>query len=216
MKNQPALAFIRLPPNEMVINEDNPNPLLLIRADMRGEELIDAICIEGRIDGFHETGNPVLMMEAFLLSLKMKVHPPAEVLQWVGTIFTDFHENQGKIGLDNVAGLSKRGKTPPFKALLMEQRNDTCFRHMDYLMDLGATREQAAALVAGRMESVDWNKTAHDMSDLSADSLIDMHSRRKRTSAPDEARNDPEWISSFLATFAGQDLPPAVLAHVVK
>ena len=83
---------------------------------------------------------------------------------------------------------------------------------MDKLMYLGASRENAAELVADRLKRSDWNKSAWEIGDLSADTLADKHARADRIRFDDgiaslEGLRDNERIVSYLSNFSKALLP---------
>ena len=222
---KPPPVFVRLPPADFDRHELESNPLLATRQDFDGvEALHDFIGIESRLRDFRKINKPLALIEIFLLSMKNGVYPPVGVLRLIESAFLEYYKSEGKVSLDQTMGLDKkRGTTPPFKKMLMHHRNDRLFHQMDILIYLGATRDDAATLVAAAMDRDDWNHTMHDMGDLSADTLADLHSRRSLDEPRSEVfktiaeMNEPGYARAFLKRhFDGLLLPESLRVHVLK
>ena len=208
-------TFVRHFPGEMTLDDALKNPLVLCDEKMSVEEVEAAISIEQRLAGFQKTRNPVLAFEVFVHSMRAGLHPPKEVLRWLQACFEEHHNEQGKKSMDSILGLSSRGKTPPYKALLIEQRNEMLFIDMDVLIHLGATRDQAAEMVAAKLEQSDWNKSGYDMADPNADTLSDMHSRLEKSTVHPTALerfDDRGDAATFLMKFPTKCLPAKLRA----
>ena len=166
--------------------------------------------LHAKWDGFKETANPVLALEAIMLAIQAGVYPPAETLRWLAGGLCKWHENQGESSLDLALGLTAgRGQVPHFKRLLMDERDEMLMFDMARLSYLGATREEAASMIASKLTKTDWNKTRHDIADLSAETLIAMHARLKPNYALERAKclDDPRWVAEWLGTFDALYIP---------
>jgi hypothetical protein len=199
----------------MLLEDAETNPLVLLQEQMNAAQRLELLFLDLKPASFKKSGNPVLMIEAFLVASREGVYPQNEVMDWLAGCFQDFHDAQGKVAMDNCMGLKKQGGTPPFKALLIEQRNDMTHRDMSGLMHLGATREEAALIVWHTLSAADWNKTVYDMSDPSCETLIDLHARwlvhGDMTSWWSEHFDKPGNAANFLQKFDRQHLPEKLL-----
>jgi hypothetical protein len=210
-------AWVRIPRDidNMLLEDAEKNPLMLCRNRMTSGQFMDLLLLDSKMRSFKECGNPVLMIEAFLVASREGVYPPNEVMDWLAGCFQAFHDAQGKVPMDTCMGLKKRGGTPPFKALMIEERNDMTLGDMSTLMCLGATREEAALIVWHTLTAADWNKSAYEMSDPSCETLIDLHARWKShrdwKSWWIEHLDKPGNAANFLQKFDRQHLPEKLL-----
>jgi hypothetical protein len=204
-----------MPRDNLPLQDAFTNPLVLCEGNMTGEQVIETFRIDRAVSRFEESKNPVVMIEAFLLAKRAGVFPPNEAMDWLAGCFEAFHDGQGKVPMDTCMGLKKRGATPPVKALLIEERNEMIFTDMSALMHLGATREEAAQIVAITLDVLDWNKTVYDISDPSCETLIDLHARwpdhRTTVSWASEHLDKPGSAANFLQKFDRQHLPEKLL-----
>ena len=153
---------------------------------------------------FKETANPVLALEVIMWAIQSGVYPPAETLRWLADGLCKWHDNQGEHSLDWALGITVgRGQTPHYKRLLLDERDEMLMLDMARLSYLGATREEAASMIASKIAETDWNKTRHDIADPNAETLSAMHARLKPNYVlePKIHLNDPKWVSEWLGTF---------------
>ncbi len=209
-------GYVKLPTTADIDLEDLKQvSLCCTAADLKNP--IDGLLIESRVTGFKETQNPILAMEAFCHSMRTGVYPPIRVLRWLEESFDVYmadQENKGRGGasLEKIMGLKKgSGGTPPYKKLLLEDRDEMLMEDMDQLMYLGASREQAAEAVTARLSETDWNKTMDDLEDIGAETIADRHKRARREPINDDTAkaiglHTAEYLSDFLSRFS--QLPP--------
>jgi hypothetical protein len=198
-------ALIRIPPDEMEIDEAKRNPLFVGITEM--DDPVTGLLINFRARGFKSTGNPVLAFEAFISSIEAGVYPPLNVMRWMAETLRKYHDDQGTKSLDQYFGTTPgRGQVPAFKKLLLQDRNSKRLLEIDCLMYLGATREEAAEMVSSKMEHEDWNHTRYELKDLSASTLEDLH-KRSGNERMDERTADlcgllnPDQVRNFLSQF---------------
>lgn len=201
-------GFIRLPSDEIDLTEAKANPLFCELLEVKtDDDPLAGIWISSAVSDFERDGNPVRAFESFVRSVEAGVYPPLSVVRWVGNALQQYLDGQGKKDLDECFGAAcGRGQTPPYKQLLMQDRDDRLFFDMDMLMFLGANREEAAEMVSRKLEQADWNKTMWDIGDLTAETIGDRHKRAGRPDLDDETAtllglNDQVRKSEFLNSF---------------
>jgi hypothetical protein len=127
---------------------------------------------------FEKTGNPVYAIEAFLCARQMRGAPPENVLVWFTACLQEWHSAQGKKSIDRIMKLRRPGQTPPYKALLLEDRNEKLFQKIAILKSLGLKSEDAAEMVSrGHEEARNRNISKWRLGTLSADSLHQAYKR---------------------------------------
>lgn len=209
-----GIGFVRLPNESYTEAEIVANPMLCWSNDFA--DVLDALTIEMKAKAFKKSQNPVLAIEAFVLSIDAGVYPPVSVLQWLADGFRTYHAGQGAKGntLEKALGLTGiPGRDPHFKQLFIQMRNDMLFYDMDKLMYLGASREKAAELVANKLERADWNKSPWEMVDPDATTLADKHARAGHARLDEKTATlvglcDKARVVNYLSTFSKDLLPP--------
>ena len=140
------------------------------------------------MEGFDATGNAVFAVRAFVEAEKLGVYPPQRIMRWVSRSFEAWAEQKGKRSMDKAMRLTLgRGKTSPYGAALLHERNEHLIAEIDLLKALGATQEQAQEMVESRLDHK-----------LKRDRLIDILSERKtkywtNKAELEELKADPEW-----------------------
>ena len=172
----PGFGFIRMPGQDGVSEN---NELAVPAYAVQDDDQFAGMHIAETAAKFLDDQNPVRAFEVIIRSVECGVYPPPQVLEWMAEILKRYHEDQGTKPLDHYFGPG-RGQTPPYKKLLLEQRDEMLLSDMDRLMFLGATRLDAAEMVHAKIIATDWNKTLHDMPDISVPTLVDRHKRGKR------------------------------------
>lgn len=204
--------LLRLQPDDL--QDRVPAEQLLVQ---RSEiPVLDSIAIQGRVNELVDTGSPLAGIEAFLAALHFGFYPPQSVLRWMEQALLKWHEHEGRMSMDEAMGL--RGfKTPVFKAALLHDRDERLMLEMDNLIFLGATRPEAAGLVARRMEQEDWNKSLWDLPDLDAETIGKKHvawskdqDKRLLHESLQRITADPAWVRSFLSKYDHLYLPKAL------
>lgn len=204
-------GYVRIPDQESSVDWYKEQAPVLFGYEL--DDPLDGLAIESRLLKFEETKNAVLAAEAFVIAMNAGVYPPLDVLKWLKSGLLEYLEGQGKdISLDAALGLKAAGKggTPPFKQLLLDDRDQMLMHEMDILISLGANQIAAASAVAEKLSQSDWNKTRHDMSDISVDTLRKRYREDSREKISDPSRlglESEEDIKTFLKTFPYLSLP---------
>jgi hypothetical protein len=213
---KPIELLLRLQPDELQ-NQVSAEHLFINRWEF---PVLDTVAIQARLNEFVETGSPLAAIEAVITAMRLGVYPPQSVLRWMEQAFLNWHEHEGKMSMDEAMGL-RGAKTPVFKQALLRDRDDALMLEMEKLIALKATREQAAGLVARRMEDEDWNKSMWDLSDLATDTLIDNHKAWSKNhdgrvlhEALGRITADPAWVRSFLSKYDPTYLPNVLKSRV--
>jgi hypothetical protein len=175
-------GFVRMPGADG-ISEDNELVATMLEVKAPDDDFA-GMWIAQAAAKFLDDKNPVRAFEVIIRSVECGVYPPPQVLEWLADVLRRYHADQGTKPLDRYFGAGN-GQTPPYKKLLLEDRDRMLLEDMDRLIYLGATRRDAAEMVHARLINTDWNKSMHDMPDISVDTLCDRHKRGKRQAAID-------------------------------
>lgn len=165
---------------------------------------------------FRETGNPVYAMQAFLLSLWSGVYPPLEILWWIQHAFHACHTGPDR-DVNKALGFAKgRGNDVFGKAYRADRDRELC-AYMDILIVLGATREEAAAVVCERFNADEdgWNEQLN-LSALEPETLLKQYGKRPKEARQlsedfEEIAADPAKTAYFL-----KDFPQTYMGEVLK
>ncbi|GAV20824.1 hypothetical protein MMIC_P1799 [Mariprofundus micogutta] len=134
-------------------------------------------------DEFDRTKNPIIAMEAFVISHKVGLFPPMWVLNFFANGFEEYHEALGKISLDRVLGLVRgKGQTNAFKELINKDRNENVALEAYRLRHLfNISIEEAAFMVFRRIEHMDgqnnWDLTGLNIRAISEETIKDICNR---------------------------------------
>lgn len=111
----------------------------------------DAISFSSR--RFHFTGNPVDAINALITAINAGRYPPVEILLWLKDAFETWQTDRAA-GMDKAMRLSRpRGKNSAVEEYLFSFRDHILFCDMDMLIELGASREEAAEIACDRFNS---------------------------------------------------------------
>lgn len=164
-----------------------------------------------------KSNNPIYPMFAFRHCFQRGVEPPQWVMQYVAISFHDYLLNCGTKDVDECMQLRVgKGKTPPIKLFLLEERDETIMWDMFRLVEhIGISVENAAHMTKAKLEAADWNKTLIEMTELTEGSILDMYRKTYRKQFREMLASEPshaeyftkEKQKSFLATFPAYSLP---------
>jgi hypothetical protein len=169
-----------------------------------------------KTDEFQKTGNPVLAIEAILLANMKQIAWPQALAMVVNTWFQQWHDNQGTVSLDKIIGLKlSNGKTPPYKALLLRDRNEMLFMRVAVLRALDVKILLASEITCRGFEKFkDWNKSKWKLPPIDTDMLFKEYFKwpaRKEMEAfcKQSVRQwSPKQMHGFLSQFPTDSLPP--------
>ncbi len=210
-------GFIKFAPHEMAEIELQSNPLFVGEHELTLKNPFAGAALHARTVKAAQGVEPLAAVEALLISIESGVYPPVPVpvLRWLENGLRTWHNSQGSEDLGKVLGLTRgKGATPPFKAALLEERDEMLMLDMDRLTYLGATQEEAAAMIEERLKSVDWNKTNWDMKDIGSDRLIALHKHHTPRKFDDPHTKNPladaRWVSDWLKNFNREYMPSKI------
>ncbi len=178
-------------------------------ADVDVTRLLHRFNIRSKTRTFRKTKNPVYALEAFLLAQQEKIEIPKSILEWLTSCFRKWHDGQAKESLDRIMGLKVgKGRTPPYKAALIDDRNEMLYEKMAVLKSLGLRLEDAAEMVSrGHEEARDWNISKWTLPTISAESLFSGYVRWSGRHTVQEYLSEelPKWsrecVREFLSIF---------------
>lgn len=213
--------FVRLPPDEMELEEARANPMFVeVDKVVEGDPLL-GLFLHLRAQEFENKQNPVLAFEAFRHCMEHGVYPPLGILRWIAEAFGNYLDEQGAKPLDHYFGTARgRGqRETAYEKLLLEQRNQARMMEMDCLIYLGATREQAAEMVSRKMEAEDWNHTHYDIKDLAASTLEELHKEHDSFVSDEESAQligllNADKVSRFLKQFPEDSIAPSLRGNL--
>jgi hypothetical protein len=149
---------------------------------------------------FRDTDNRLFFAEAFVKIVDMGQQPPFELLRWVADALRGWLDRDGDADIGQLLDLKPgRGKTSLFSRFELDARNVVLMRDMNTLVQLGATREDAAAIVRDRIPA--W-------ADLpESETLLRMytaHASSERCTMDDDSRR--EFLRRFQPTYMNSKL----------
>ena len=98
--------------------------------------------------------NPIYPMEIFLTFHALGLYPPVWVLDWLSKAFSAYLKSKGEKNLDVLLGAKRtKGQTAVFKEARAVAIECTIMEEIMLLKFLGISVENAAAMVASRLES---------------------------------------------------------------
>lgn len=147
-------GFTKRPPKEkplFSIEELNKRAAYVTQLEMEPEFVIPLIC---KGQAFERDKNPVYVIESFLLAGKAGVYPPEWALNFIFEVFEKYHASNGRKSIDSLFGVVRgKGQVPPFKTLLMEDRNeDLCLDVFRLNLLFKISIEDACNMVAERLK----------------------------------------------------------------
>jgi hypothetical protein len=127
-------------------------------------------------DVYKETGNPIYLIEAFLLAYQLGLYPPPWVLAVLAEAFQEFYDSQGRKSVETLLGLTGRGKTPPYKKALQRDRDEKIMMDVFRLIRLGYPLERAADMVCLKRDHMKaWDRTGLNLKALDAPSVVTVY-----------------------------------------
>ncbi len=182
------------------------------------EGISEGVQLLTRQTKFNRDGDPLAAIEAFLLSNKAGIYPPLWVLDFMTGVFEHWRQRNGSESLDKLFGLSRgKGQQPALKEALRQERDQNIMLDMWRLRGLfSATLEEAAHMIARRMEDEDWDGTGLNLGDLTADTILDKYRKdgwaQLFSKYPDSYL--PKWNQDkrdkYLALFPADSYPPGM------
>lgn len=118
--------------------------------------------------------NRIEALEYIALFHRCGGSPPESALAALAEAYEEWSSLEGRVSLDAVFGVlaEGRGRTPPVKRKLLDERDHRMYRYMGALVALGASYEDAAAMVAERdWSNESWFNSAWGVAPLSAATL---------------------------------------------
>jgi hypothetical protein len=134
-------------------------------------------------DKFKETGDPIALMQAFTIAMKLGIYPPVSILQALNKSFQRVIEGNGTMTLDSALGLKRQGKGAWTAFTDQKRKGQQLWLavNMDRLIeDKGLTIAQAAEQVSLLTESLP------TMQRYSAEALSDQYSRKWKKQFQDD------------------------------
>jgi len=127
--------------------------------------------LQGSLDQYHRTKNPVHAFEIFVLAKSIGVAPPKLITDFIADVFDAYIQSNGKDSLDKLFGLSKgAGSTPPIKSYVLFERDQQLMRDVFILTEVfGCSDEEAVHMVARYLE--DMKSYGHPIFTESADKI---------------------------------------------
>jgi hypothetical protein len=158
---------------------------------------------------FRKTRNPVLAIEVMIRAHHEQIPCPPTICAAFIDWLEQWHANQGTVSLDKIIGLKvSNGKTPPYKALLLQDRNVMLFHKIAVLKAIGVKTSRAAEIACRGFEMVkDWNQSKWQLSPIDADTAMREYSKwpdRKETEALFKElvpKWSPKEMHGFLSQF---------------
>lgn len=203
-------GFIRMPPAEMDIEEARKNPLFVDPDALPVEQ--GAVCdfIRRKAFDFECEGNPIDAFEAFIRSVEGGVYPPMNVLRWVADALRQHLASEGTKALDKCFGTkgAASGQDPAYKRLLIKRRRDALVSEMSTLIGLGATRGEAAKMVAARAALRGWG-TKQKIGGIKASALETYHKQDKVKRDPESIewlKQHPQVVRDLLSEYPNTDV----------
>jgi hypothetical protein len=145
-------------------------------------------------DQFRETGNPVFALMSLADAGRARVAPDREVFDWFCDCVDEWIAFEGSVPLDHIMAPFQTGKTPPFKKLLLEQRDAELLMQLARQRCLGVKIYNAAELVHSRysnMDQQDWSESRRwHLPILSPSSLLKKWKRSSPRLLVDDAASD--------------------------
>ncbi len=176
-------AFVKHPPSE--IDLDKPPNLVCTEHDLfedgrKGNDFDTAMALHSRAGQFQKSGNPVYAIESFMLYHKAGLYPEKLILDWLASVFEEWHSENGHVSMDKVMGLTPgAGKTPPMKAALIEQLEQDLMIEVRRLMGMfGISIHDAAYMVSARLAEGGWDTTGHKLTSYETLTLVQMFYRK--------------------------------------
>lgn len=194
-----------MPTAEMELEEAQKNPLFVDPDAIPDEQHIKCFLINGHAIKFELSGNPIHAFEAFVQSVDAGIYPPVNVLRWAAAAFGQYLSAEGEKSLDKCFGTSggASGQDPAYKRLLIKQRRDSLVNEVATLIGLGATRSEAAEMVA-LSASMSGKSAKKKLRDIDASTLETYHKKDKVTRDPDTIafiKQHPQIIRDLLEIY---------------
>jgi hypothetical protein len=155
---------------------------------------------------FERTKNPIYAVDAFVLSVRVGRSPPAAVMQWLAAGLEAWSATEGETDLSKALGLRPgSGHYQLFEQFEREREIERRMGHMDFLMFLGASRDDAA-LIASDRKQVPTRRPLDPP--LSAETLLKRYAGRKEKLSTEHMAHwvdsGPQWVAEFLDQFGDQ------------
>lgn len=204
--SSPYMAgFIRMPPSEMDIEEARKNPLFVDPDALPAKEHLARDFINRKAFEFECDGNPIHAFEAFVRSIESGIYPPMDVLRWMADSLQQHLASEGTKDLDKCFGTKggASGQDPAYKRLLIKRRRDNLMGEMATLIGLGATRWEAAEMVAAKA-SLSGPHSKQKLRDIEARSLETYHKQDKVNRDPEAIewlKHHPHLVRDLLAEY---------------
>jgi hypothetical protein len=123
-------------------------------------------------NAFLQSGNPVYVVEAFVMACGSGSPVPEWVLGYLFDGMLQYIREQGKVSLGQCLRLQPgKGQDPPYKVKLLRERNLWLTVQICCLHRLGYSTLDAARLLAKTVERTDWNQSQWDVRDLTAENI---------------------------------------------
>lgn len=166
---------------------------------------------------FKATNNPVYAIIAFHYAYAQQCPIPAWTIEFVVVSFHDYLESDGTKSIEECFQLKlKKGETPRFKLVLLEERDQFLMIDMHKLVAwLGLSTEEAAHMVKAKLDASDWNKTHVELKDLSEETILGMYKKSHRKTYNNSMalfglnnnQFTPEQRSEFVSSFPAHATP---------
>lgn len=155
-----------------------------------------------KVQEFRRTRNSVLAIEALLLAKERRIPPPPTAYDAVLGWLRRWHDSQATLSLDEAFGITGgKGKRHPYRALLLEERNEKLFLKVAALKILGTSTERAAEIVCGGLEAAQgWNTSRWPLRAINATTLAQSYSKQP------ERRGTEEWMRAEMLTWSPEKI----------
>jgi hypothetical protein len=207
-----------------VILEKKPVTIDQSVTDSDVSQVLCRFHVQSKVKKFRQTGNPVYAVEAFLLAQQEKIETPKQILEWLTSCLKKWHDGQATESLGRIMGLEVgKGKTPPYKAALIDDRNEMLYTKIAALKSLGLNVEDSAEMVSrGHEDNTGWNISRWRLAKPSAEWLYYSYTRwpARHTLQRYFAEESPKWsherIRKFLSIFPPESISRAAREALEK
>jgi hypothetical protein len=173
-------VFTKLPPKDPPPMSEVSKLKWVVDENTIGPE--NALLLRTKKDSFEKSKNPILAIEAFLISLKAGIYPPLWVLDFLQEKLQKHHDRQGMRSLDDIFKMSKK----IFKNFVLEQRNEKlCMEIFRIQTFFKLTDAEATERVHIRHEMEFKNESKFKIDRIQYEYLFDLYRKRyKKMFAP--------------------------------